>query len=255
MPKREEIKTTAKRGGKKPRENHLPVFRFWKTPFLTINSLAGRARLGVFGGGGHAALRRPLVVSSRHGHALLRVLQALGALVKGRSQKEISNHKRAAWCFRWRHAKRHLHSWRLSDSGQWWRYKKRKKCGPSIIFMLCDIVPQKVKSMRRISDWNKHFIPLAGIQSLAIYLFYTGRLDKLEIKESGAALFPQISIIVLEKKNQTQTPENWNLHRKHEYTCFRSFDTFEKARNSRGGIAAQHRVTYRGLHTPTAIGT
>lgn len=68
---------------------------------LLDNKQPGRARLGVFGGGGHAALRRPLVVSSRHGHALLRVLQglALGALVKGRSQKEISNHKCAAWCF------------------------------------------------------------------------------------------------------------------------------------------------------------
>lgn len=28
----------------------------------------------------------------------------------------------------------------------------KKKCGPSIIFMLCDTVPQRVKSMRRISD-------------------------------------------------------------------------------------------------------
>lgn len=44
---------------------------------------------------------------------------------------------------------------------------------------------------------------MAGIQSLAIYLFYTGRLDKLEIKESGAAVFSQISIIVLEKKKKT----------------------------------------------------
>lgn len=26
------------------------------------------------------------------------------------------------------------------------------KCGPSIIFMFCDIVPQRVKPMRRISD-------------------------------------------------------------------------------------------------------
>lgn len=105
--KREEVKTTAKRGGKSLRKTTSRCSGFEKTPFLTINSLAGRARLGVFGGGGHAALRRPLVVSSRHGHALLRVLQglALGALVKGRSQKEISNHKCVAWCFRWRHAK------------------------------------------------------------------------------------------------------------------------------------------------------
>jgi hypothetical protein len=46
---------------------------------------------------------------------------------------------------------------------------------------------------------------LAGIQSLAIYLFYKGRLDTLEIEETGADVFPLISTILLKKNQKTNS--------------------------------------------------
>lgn len=74
--------------------------------------------------------------------------------------------------------------------------KMPEKSGPSIIFMLCDIGPQRVKSMSRISNCNKHFHSLGRNLLISNIPILYGEISKLEIKESGTDVFPLISIIL-----------------------------------------------------------